>query len=211
MPLIQISLFYEIAGASTYDVYVANCNGGSNVLVGNFIYEQFPLQIDLEPFIGNVDCYEYVVSADTGCVCENTINAPSPTPTVTPTITPTNTPTRTITPTRTLTPTKTPTRTVTPTVTPSVNSVCNCFIGYIAYYVCPIPDVIQPGQQCPSELLLNYELCEGGQGQITIYEGSENIGKINDCIIPNSFSIDASTPQGLAFLIIDTSESECCE
>lgn len=214
MPLIEITLFSQIPGATNYDVYVSNCSGGGNQYIGNFVYSDFPLAIELNPFIGNVCCYEYSVSANTGCVCQSIVdscaNSPTPTTTQTPTLTPTHTPTRTQTPTKTPTRTVTPTKTVTPSITPSSETNCNCFSGLSVYYQCPPPGVVQPGQiPCPEQVTIKYLLCDDSIGTTIVYEGVDNAVTISDCIRPEPISAD--TDLGLAFLVIDDTNAGCCE
>ena len=68
---IQINLLDPAVGATYYDVYVSDCVGGSPVLVAdNYLNTDFPIFVDLVAVgIGDVSCYEYSISADTGCIC----------------------------------------------------------------------------------------------------------------------------------------------
>lgn len=129
MPNIVVGLGNEIIGVDNYDIYISDCLN-ELVFVTGITYNDFPYTVNnIESFIPGYDCcYQWVISGDTGCICEGVNNTcsltPTPTNTITPTITPSpdQSPTPTTTPTVTLTPTKTttPTVTITPTITRTV-------------------------------------------------------------------------------------------
>lgn len=144
MPVIIIDLNNEILGINTYDVYVSNCVEPPEwqLVADDYTYEQFPVFLLDSAYGITGDCYNYLISGDTGCICTGTgyLGTPTPTPTVTtssvtPSVTPTNTVTPSITPsitpTNTVTPTNsqtvTPTNTVTPTPTQSQET-CVAFV-----------------------------------------------------------------------------------
>ena len=112
MPVIIIDLNNEIIGINTYDVYVSNCVEPPEwqLVADDYTYEQFPVFL-LDSAAGITgDCYTYLISGDTGCICTGTGSTlpVSVTPSVTPTIS--------------LTPSVTPTISITPSVTPSITS-----------------------------------------------------------------------------------------
>ncbi len=128
--LVEIGLNSNVLGVNTYDVFVSECSPTNWVQVGDdILFSQFPVYVLLSDY-GISDCYQYLISGDTGCECQGTgwVVTPTPTPTssvtpsVTPTITPSITPTITTTPSVTptsVTPSVTPTNTITPTITPT--------------------------------------------------------------------------------------------
>ena len=123
MPVIIIDLNNEIIGINTYDVYVSNCVEPPEwqLVADDYTYEQFPVFL-LDSAAGITgDCYTYLISGDTGCICTGTGSTlpVSVTPSVTPTITLTPSVTPTISLTPSVTPTITPSITITPTITPS--------------------------------------------------------------------------------------------
>lgn len=118
--------FAEIAFSSTnltgttftFNVYIKECGGRDWVETHtNLSYTDFPVYVNLELTLGEIECYEYkVVEQQTNLYCLGTVNLPivSPTPTPIPP-TPTSTPSETPTP----TPSETP---PTPTPTPCLLS-----------------------------------------------------------------------------------------
>ena len=122
MPVIIIDLNNEIIGINTYDVYVSNCVEPPEwqLVADDYTYEQFPVFL-LDSAAGITgDCYTYLISGDTGCICTGT-GSTLPV-SVTPSVTPTITLTPSVTPTISLTPSVTPTISITPSVTPSITS-----------------------------------------------------------------------------------------
>jgi len=130
--LAEIGLNSETLGINTYDVYVSSCANPPfwELVADDVTFNQFPVFVLLSDY-GISDCYQYLISGDTGCECQGVgwLVSPTPTPTssvtpsVTPTITPSITPTNTITPSVTptnVTPSVTPSITITPTITPSI-------------------------------------------------------------------------------------------
>jgi hypothetical protein len=122
MPVIIIDLNNEILGINTYDVYVSNCVEPPEwqLVADDYTYEQFPVFLLDSAYGITGDCYNYLISGDTGCICTGT-GSTLPV-SVTPSVTPTITLTPSITPTISVTPSVTPTISVTPSVTPSITS-----------------------------------------------------------------------------------------
>lgn len=121
MPNIVVGLENETIGVTNYDVYISDCLS-EYVYVTGITFNDFPYTFDSDSYIIYVDQYCYIISGDTGCICEGTVSTITPTPTPTSTVTPTITPTNTVTPTITSTVTVTPTITATNTQTPTVTS-----------------------------------------------------------------------------------------
>jgi len=116
----QIGFTETTFSSSTYNfnVYLKECGGAIWLYYNTINYDNFPIYVDIEAFLGEVNCYSYrIIEETTYKECYGDINIPSPTPT--PSITPSVTPTNTTTPTNTPTNTQTPTSTVTPTNTPT--------------------------------------------------------------------------------------------
>jgi len=87
MPVIIIDLNNEILGINTYDVYVSNCVEPPEwqLVADDYTYEQFPVFLLDSAYGITGDCYNYLISGDTGCICTGTgyLATPTPTPTVT--------------------------------------------------------------------------------------------------------------------------------
>jgi hypothetical protein len=193
---IEINLTEAAVGATLYDVYVSNCTGGGNILVANDITSSdFPIYVDLssdEIGLPDVTCYEYIISADTGCICENVVGTVTPTPT----------------PTNTVTPTKTATPTITSTITPSSSQPhvpCQCYEDIELQFNCPQSEL---GTFCPDAVKVNYTLCDQTTSQVNVNAGEPVI--IPTCVILNSILISQATPPADGTLSIDLGSSICC-
>jgi len=157
MPVIIIDLNNEIIGINTYDVYVSNCVEPPDwqLVADDYTYEQFPVFL-LDSAVGITgDCYTYLISGDTGCICTGTGSTlpvsvtPSVTPTITltPSVTPTISLTPSVTPTISLTPSVTPTISLTPSVTPTISitpSVTPSITSSVTPTPSPTPDTCIP-------------------------------------------------------------------
>jgi hypothetical protein len=193
---IEINLTEAAVGATLYDVYVSNCTGGGNILVANDITSSdFPIYVDLssdEIGLPNVTCYEYIISADTGCICENVVGTVTPTPT----------------PTNTVTPTKTATPTITSTITPTSSQPhvpCQCYEDIELLFSCP---QTQFGSICPDAIKVNYTLCDQTSAQVNLNTGEPVV--IPTCVILSSILISQATPPADGQLNVNLGSSICC-